>query len=317
MRPKKVLVSHIDRRPFQSTLKHDVSLQYLQGEESRYPQVLDQISEYDALIAVELAVDENLLAKAQNLKIVSNYGVGYDNVDVISAKARGCVVSNTPRSTARPTAVFAISLILSLLRKVTLTDRQIRTGKIKSFSDPNVLGTSPEGKILGIVGMGRIGKELAMIASSMGMSVIYHNRNRVDKEFETAYRCRYVDLDQLAKQADVVSLHVPFTSATDQLIDAHFIRKMKSTAFIVNTARGGVMDYDALGMALEESRIAGAALDVFPNEPQIPKVFIELDNVILTPHNGTGTMEARTQMFDEALQNVINFFSGAEFNRVV
>lgn len=317
MRPKKVLVSHVDRRPFQATIRHDVSLQYLEREETRYQQVLDQISEYDALIAVELAVDESLLASAHNLKIVSNYGVGYDNVDINSAKARGCIVSNTPMSTARPTAIFASSLILSLLRKVTLTDRQIRSGKIKSFSDPNVLGTSPEGKILGILGMGRIGKELAMIASSLEMSVIYHNRKRVDPEFEKAYRCTFVDLEQLALQSDVVSIHVPFTSETDQLVDAEFLKKMKSTAFIVNTARGGVMNYDALGVALEENRIAGAALDVFPNEPQIPPRFLQLDNVILTPHNGTGTMEARTQMFDEALQNVVNFFAGDDFSRVV
>ncbi|MDH3652301.1 MAG: hypothetical protein OEQ53_21610 [Saprospiraceae bacterium] len=317
MKGIKVLVSQTERLPFISDRSISFQRTYLPSEADRYDQTQQLLADYDALLAINVRVDQGLLKNAHHLKIISNFGVGYDNVDMEIANKHGLVVTNTPTSTSKPTAVFTIAVMLSLLRRVTATDRWLRSGQITSFNDPVILGTSVHGKTLGIIGMGRIGKEVARLAQSLGMRLIYYNRSRLlDEEFDVP-SCEYVSLDALFRRADVITIHTPLTSETRSLIDGTALKSMKPTAYLLNTARGGVVDYEALEKSLLNGQIAGAAIDVFPNEPNIPTGLRNMENVVLTPHNGTGTMEARQSMFEEAMQNIINFFEGKNISRVL
>jgi glyoxylate reductase len=219
-------------------------------------------------------VDGELLAAAgPQLRVVANYAVGVDNVDLATAAERGVTVSNTPDVLTRATAELTIALVLALLRRVAEGDRFLRRREPWVWSPTFMLGAGLEGKTLGIVGFGRIGREVARLADGLGM------------------RVRPGDLD-----ADVVSLHVPLTSETRHLIDEDALRRMRRDAFLVNTSRGPVVDEAALARALREGEIAGAALDVFECEPTIREELLELENVVLTPHLGSATAEARAAM---------------------
>ena len=284
----------------------------VENNTQKYEQVLDQIGDYDALIAINHKVDKAIMDKATNLKIISNYGVGYDNVDVAYAKEKGIAVTNLPRSTSAPTANLALGLMLSLMRKIVRHDRYLRMNQIPNWSDNRINGNSPENKILGIIGMGRIGKAMAKRATALGMKIWYHNRNQLSPEIEAAYGATYKPLNELASGSDVITIHTPLTASTYHILGREQIGMMKPSAFIVNTARGNVIDHEALIEALENQRIMGASLDVFPEEPIVPDALKTLDNVILTPHIGTGTVEARIAMFEEAFQNVVDFFAGKE-----
>ena len=279
---------------------------------NKHQQVLERIEHYDALLAINHAADKAIMDKGINLKIISNYGVGYDNVDTTYAKEKGIIVTNLPRSTSAPTANLALGLMLNVMRKIGRHDRYLRVNQIPNWSENSINGNSPENKILGIIGMGRIGKALAKRALALEMKIWYHNRNRLSQEEEKAYQATYKSLDELAAGADVISIHTPLNDSTFHILGAKQIELMKPSAFIINTARGNVIDYDALSEALENQKIKGAGLDVFPEEPIVPDRLKTLDNVIITPHIGTGTIEARIAMFEEAFQNVVDYFEGKE-----
>jgi lactate dehydrogenase-like 2-hydroxyacid dehydrogenase len=216
------------------------------------------------------------------LKVVANYGVGVNNVDLEAARARGVVVANTPDVLTRATAELAITLTLSLLRRVTEGDRMIRARKPWRFSLEFMLGQSLEGKRFGIIGPGRIGRETARLAEAFGATALFAGRSD--------------PLEPLLGEADVVSLHCPLTDDTHHLIDAAAFAAMRPTAVLVNTARGAVVDERALVAALLEGRIAGAALDVFEHEPAVPPELLELENVVLAPHLGSATRDTREAM---------------------
>jgi len=251
------------------------------------------------------SVDAELLAHAPQLKMIANYGVGYNNIDLAAATARGVPVSNTPGVLTDATADAAFALMLACARRVVEGDRRTRQGRFRHWAPLHFLGTEVSGKTLGIVGLGRIGRAVCRRAAGFGMRVLYHNRHRLPAEEEARLGAVYADLADLLAAADFVSLHVPLTEDTRCLIDADALRRMKPTAYLINTARGPVVDETALVQALQEGRIAGAGLDVYENEPDLTPGLAELENTVLLPHIGSATIETRTRMAELAAENLL------------
>lgn len=309
----KILVTYnLPRTPF-NNLPADWELTFPQNEEMPREEIIRLLPEYDVLLTIfhsHSPVDREIIDAGKRLRLISNYGVGYNNIDTAYAREKGIAVTNTPRSVCNPTAELAMALMLALARRVAECDRRIRTEKESLWGTMKNLGASLENKTLGIVGMGNIGKNVARKAEAFGMRVIYYNRRTEVSGF------RRVPLDTLLQEADFVSLHTPLTTETRHLIGARELSLMKPTAMLINTARGAVIDETALADALRQKRIAGAALDVFENEPHVTELLYRLDNVVLTPHIGTGTIDTRIAMAEEALANIRNFFQGTPTNVV-
>jgi glyoxylate reductase len=255
-----------------------------------------RVTDKDALICVLTdRVTPELLDAAPKLRIVSTIAVGYENIDVPAAKARGIIVTNTPDVLTEATAEMTWALILSAARRVTEGDRLIRRHGWKGWSLDFMLGTELRGKQLGIIGAGRIGRAVAAKAPAFGMTAVFGQRNA---------------LDQLIVSSDVISLHVPGGAATRHMIDRKTFARMKRSAIFVNTSRGSVVDEEALIWALKERLIAAAALDVFENEPNIREELMTIENVVLAPHLGSATRETRTAMADLAVGNVLAVAAG-------
>jgi len=259
----------------------------------------------------QFKVDEEVIRAADgNLKIIANYGVGYNNVDVDYATQCGIVVTNTPDPVVEPTAEHAFALMLAAARRIPECDRKMRIPQGLKWGVLENLGQTLYGKTLGIIGMGRIGQALARRAMASGMKIVYNNRSRLSPELEKLYQAEFLKLDELLKLSDVVSVHTPLLRETFHLIGRNGLQKMKGTAILVNTARGPVVDEVALIEALQHKLISYAALDVYEFEPEISKELLELDNVVLSPHNGTATIEARNEMSRFVSQNIIRYFDG-------
>ncbi|MHB8458604.1 MAG: 2-hydroxyacid dehydrogenase [Candidatus Limnocylindrales bacterium] len=252
-------------------------------------------------------VDSELLdAAGARLRVVSNYAVGYDNVDVAACTARGVAVGNTPGALTETTADFAFALLMAAGRRIPEGDRFVRTGRWRTWGPLLLLGADIHGATLGIVGFGRIGQAVARRASGFGMTVLYHNRTPVPEETERALGVTRVDLDELLARADFVSLHVSLTAETRGLIDAARLRSMRPTAILVNTARGPVVDQRALYEALRDGVIAGAALDVTDPEPIAPDdPLLSLDQCLVVPHIASATHATRGRMAEMAAANLI------------
>lgn len=279
--------------------------------------VLDHIAEYDGVIVAKMIFDKQMIDTAKNLKIISTYGVGFDHVDTEYAKENEIVVSNCPESVLRPTAELALTMILASARRIRYYDHTLREGVFLNADEYDNQGYSIEGKTLGILGMGRIGQQVARFAKALGMKVIYHNRHQLDEKIEAELDAKYVDFDELIKNADFLSLHAPATDETYHIINADVFKQMKDTAFLINVARGSLVDSDALISALKNDEIAGAALDVFENEPRPRQELVEMDNVIMTPHVGSATHVARFNLSKEAANNVLSFFKdGKAINQI-
>ena len=250
-------------------------------------------------------LDQELLDRAPCLKMIANCAVGYDNIDLQAASARGIPVSNTPGVLTEATADLAFALILATARRVVEGDRRTRTGQFKFFAPFLFLGTEVNGKTLGIVGLGRIGKAVARRARGFDMRVVYHDSRRIEASEEKALDVQYSDLKALLSEADFISLHVPLSPETRHLIGPQELRSMKSTAYLINTSRGPVVDEAALVEALREKRISGAGLDVYEHEPALAPGLTELENVVLLPHVGSATVETRTNMARLAAENLL------------
>lgn len=237
-------------------------------------------------------VDEELLqAVGSELRVVANYAVGYDNVDVDAATRHGVLVANTPGVLSEATAELTLALMLALVRRVAEGDRLVRRREPWNLAPTFMLGRGLQGRTLGIVGLGRIGSEVARLAAAFGMDVAYTNRSGpVDAPYE------WLPLQELLARVDTVSLHSPLTPETRHLIGRDELRAMRSEAFLVNTTRGPVVDERALVAALRAGEIAGAALDVYEREPEVAEGLLDLENVVLTPHLGSATMETREAM---------------------
>ncbi|MDP4008838.1 MAG: D-glycerate dehydrogenase, partial [bacterium] len=244
------------------------------------------------------------------LKVIANYAVGFDNIDLKAAKERNIIVTNTPGVLTETVAEHAVALLFALARRVVEADRFTRKGKYKGWAPMLLLGTGIAGKTLGIVGMGRIGGEIAKrMNGAFGMNVIYYDKFR-NKEMEKELGVLYVSLEKLLKTSDFVSLHVPLLPSTYHLISSKELSIMKKTSCLINTSRGPIIDEKALKEALESGRIRSAALDVFEFEPKLVPGLSKLENVILTPHIASATEETRGKMAEIATQNIIAVLEG-------
>lgn len=241
-------------------------------------------------------IDKEVMDKAgKDLKVIANYAVGYDNVDLKEATKRGIVVTNTPGVLTESVAEHAIALMMAVSKRLVEGDNFIREGRFKGWEPDLLIGTGLMGKTMGVVGLGRIGRWVARLALGLGMEVVYYSRSR-DEEFELANEVEYMSLERLLKKSDVVSLSVPLTKETEGMIGKKELGLMKKTAILINTARGEVVEEKELIGKLRKREIAGAGLDVFEDETKIPETLKKLPNVVLTPHIASATAEARLQM---------------------
>ena len=250
-------------------------------------------------------VDAALLAKAPHLKAVCNIGVGYNNVDVNAATQHKIMVTNTPGVLDETVADTAFAYVLATAKRMTESEQFLRNGEWKKNSLTLMLGRDVHHATLGIVGMGRIGQAVARRARGFDMNVIYYNRNRVTPDIERECSAAYVSKPELMKQADFIVLLVPYTPENHHLIGAAEIALMKSDAVLINIARGGIVDEVALIDALKQRKIFGAGVDVFENEPNFRKEFLELSNVVLLPHLGSASENTRRAMADLAAKNLV------------
>lgn len=272
--------------------------------------LLNSISDCSGIIAAAINIDEEVMDAAAKLRIISVYGSGFDNIDIKAATERGILVTNIPDVVTDSTAELTMGLMVDVMRRISETDRLLRRGDSSSWGMLNNLGRVLYGKELGIVGMGRIGRAVAKRASAFGMRISYYNRKRLDPIIEMELDVAYKRLDDLLKAADVLSIHTPLTNETKHLIGERELSIMKPGAYLINTARGAVIDEKALVNRLAEGKLAGAGLDVYEGEPHISPGLLKMDNVVLTPHIGTNTIETSLHMTKESAQNIINFFSG-------
>jgi glyoxylate reductase len=257
-------------------------------------------------------VDAAFLAAAPRLGLVANVAVGYNNIDVAACTGRGVCVTNTPGVLTEATADIAMGLILMVTRRLAEGERLIRSRAPWKWGMFMMLGTGIQQRTLGIIGMGAIGEALARRARAFGMQVVYHNRRAVAPEVEAELGARRVDLDELLGTADVVSVNCPYSPDTHHLIDAAALARMRSTAFLINTARGPIVDEAALVAALEQGTIAGAGLDVFELEPEVHAGLLDRDDVVLIPHLGSATVETRGAMAALAARNAVAFAASDE-----
>ena len=256
-------------------------------------------------------IDEEVLASAGNdLKAVCNVAVGYNNIDVAACKNKNVLVTNTPGVLTDATADIAMALILMTTRRLSEGERVIRNQDPWAWGMFYMLGSSIQNQTLGIVGMGQIGIATALRAKSFGMKIIYTRRNRLDEKIEKELSAQYVSLDDLLQQSDIVSLHCPYSTETHHLISDAQLSKMKKTSYLINTARGPIVNEEALANALINKTIAGAGLDVYENEPKVNDKLLKLDNVVLLPHLGSATVETRTAMATTAANNALEILSG-------
>jgi glyoxylate reductase len=274
-------------------------------------ELLRRVAGADAVVSLLTErIDAELLdAAGPQLKVVANVAVGYDNIDVPACTERGILATNTPGVLTEATADIALGLILGATRRLGEGERLIRSGQAWKWGMFFLLGSSLQGKTLGVVGMGGIGQATARRAKAFGMEIVYQSRSEIDAGIAAELGARRVELDELLAISDIVSLHCPYGPATHHLIGSEQLAAMKSSAYLVNTARGPIVDEAALAAALREGQIAGAGLDVFENEPTVHPGLLELENVVLVPHLGSATVETRTAMAMLAADNALAVLS--------
>jgi len=300
-------------------LKEKYELDVYEGEEFlTKEEMLKRVKDADAVITqLRDPVDKEFIDAGKKLKIIANYAVGYNNINVEYAKSKGIYVTNTPGVLTEATADIAWALILAVARKIISADRFVREGKFKGWKPKLFLGYEIHGKTLGIIGMGRIGQAVARRALGFGMNIIYHNRKRLPEEVEKKYSASYVDLETLLKNSDFISINVPLTDETYHLLDEKRLNLLKPNAILVNTARGPVVDEKALYKLLKEGKIAGAGFDVYENEPFLTPGLEKLENVVLLPHIGSATFETRSKMSIMVAENVIDALEGRKPKNLV
>jgi glyoxylate reductase len=274
-------------------------------------ELLARVADKDALVVLLTEkVDAELLAAAPKLRVASTVSVGFDNIDVPACTQRKVVATNTPGVLDETTADLAWTLLMAIARRIVEGDSWVRSGTWPGWDIDQLLGGDVWGKTLGLIGFGRIGRAMAVRARGFQMRVLYQNRTRAAADVERELHAELVDLDRLLRESDFISLHVPLSAETRHLISRDALDKMKPTAYLVNTARGPVVDEAALAEALERKKIAGAALDVYEQEPNVHPALLPLRNVILAPHIGSASIDTRTKMAVMAANNAAAFFDG-------
>jgi glyoxylate reductase len=282
-------------------------------------ELIKAASNFDALITMLAdTIDKDVLESGKDrLKIVANYAVGYNNIDFEKAKELGIYVTNTPGVLTETTADLAWALMLAISRRIVESDAFTRSGKFEGWKPEIFLGNDVYGKILGIIGFGNIGQAVARRAIGFNMKVYYYQRHKVAPEIEKSLHATYLSLEEVLTKSDFISLHVPLTKETYHLIDNKRLSLIKKTAYLINTARGPVIDEKALCQKLKNNEIAGAALDVYENEPIICEDLFKLNNVILTPHIGSASYETRSKMSLMVAKDVIQSLNGEKPDHLV
>jgi len=306
MKPR-VLITRVLPEPALEVVRQVCEVQLDPLDQPLTPAALRQavIGKQGVLCLVTDRLDAQVLDAATELKVVSNVAVGYDNIDVAAATQRGILVTNTPGVVTESTADLTWSLLCSLARRIAEGDRYIRAGKWRDWTLLLMAGSDIHGKTLGICGMGRIGQAVARRAKGFNMRILYYNRQRLDTALESELNATWVEKRTLLQQADFVSLHVPLSAVTTHFIGLEELRMMRPTAYLINAARGPVVDEAALIQALQQGWIAGAALDVFEHEPDVPQALQALENVVLVPHIGSASVATRTRMAVMAAENLV------------
>jgi glyoxylate reductase len=293
-------------------LRGSVEVDVHQGElPPTKEEIIKHTKDKDGLLSLLTdRIDSEVMDSCRSLKVISNYAVGYDNIDVAAATERGIVVTNTPGVLTETVADFTWALLMASARRVVEADRFTRAGKWKTWGPTLLLGNDVIGKTLGIVGAGRIGSSVAKRATGFDMRVLYTDSVRKE-DFEKQTGAKFTDLDTLLRESDFVSLHVPLTEETRHMIAEAEFNKMKPTAVLINTSRGPVVDEEALYHALVSGRISGAALDVFEKEPILASnPLLKLKNVVVTPHIASASVETRDKMAEIAAESILDIFSG-------
>lgn len=276
-------------------------------------QLIDAVKRANVLVpTVTDRVDARVLSQANpDLRLIANFGTGVDHIDLATARQRGITVTNTPGVLTEDTADMTMALLLAVPRRLSEGERLLRAGKWEGWSPTGMLGHRIWGKRLGIIGMGRIGRAVARRAKAFGLSIHYHNRHRLPAEIEDEVEATYWEsLDQMLARMDIISVNCPHTPATYHLLSERRLRLLKPHAFIINTARGEVIDENALVRLLQQGKIGGAGLDVFEREPAVHPKLVEMDNVVLLPHMGSATIEGRIDMGEKVLINIKTFVDG-------
>lgn len=276
-------------------------------------ELVQAMAEFDVLCpTVSDRIDAGVIAGGDRVRLIANYGVGFDHIDLAAAGAKGIAVSNTPGVLTDATADIALTLLLMAARRAGEGERELRAGNWTGWRPTHLIGSGLKGKVLGLVGMGRIAIATARRAKhGFGMRIAYYGRHACDPAVAAELEAEFVpELSDLLAASDFVSLHVPGGAATANLIDAAALAAMKPGSYLINTARGGVVDHDALAEALRSGKLAGAGLDVYPEEPKVPAALLGLENVVLLPHLGSADAETRIAMGMKALANVEAFARG-------
>lgn len=275
-------------------------------------EIMERIQNAEGLVCpLSDKIDKEIIDAGKNLKIISNYGAGYDNIDVDYVKEKGIIVTNAPApSSAVSTAELTFALILSAARRLSQAEKNLREGNFLGWRPAYFLGTELRGKTLGIIGMGNIGKNVAKRALAFEMKVIYHSRNR--KEDVEEWGAVYKDKEEVIRNADFLTIHTAFKQELHHMIGEKEFDSMKDSAYFINAARGPLMDESALVKVLKSGSIKGAALDVYEFEPKVSEELLELDNVLLIPHLGNATVEARMEMGEAVVHNLLDYKKGED-----
>jgi glyoxylate reductase len=281
------------------------------GAQPDREELLRRVAGAAALVAdPTVPVDAELVdAAGESLRVVANFAVGYDNVDVAACRERGVIVTNTPDVLTNATAELAVALMLAAARRLGEAERIVRGGRWAGWEPKQLLGRELSGAVVGIVGLGRIGTRVAELLRGFEVELLYATRSP-RPEAERRLRAEHATLEALLERSDFVTLHVPLSPQTRHLIDAHALQRMKPGAILVNTSRGGLVDAAALAQAIRDGRLAGAGLDVYEHEPQVPPELMDLERVVLTPHVGSATAAARDAMAQLVAENVIAVLEG-------
>lgn len=273
-------------------------------------EIIERLGDKEGLLCLLTdPIDKEVLDSAPRLKMISTYAVGYDNIDVKEASRRKIPVANTPGVLTETVADFTWALILSVARKIVEGDKMVREGKFKGWGPLVLVGSDVYEKTLGIIGAGRIGQAVARRAKGFNMNILYYDKER-RPDFERECNATFIDMEKLLQQSDYVSLHTPLTNETYHLIGEKELKMMKKTSYLINTARGKCVDEKALIKALKNKEIAGAALDVYENEPYLSPYLTELDNVVLAPHAASASIQTRTKMAIIAAENMLAGLEG-------
>lgn len=316
MDKKKILVTGIVPKEGLRKLMDRFDVTYSEDRPFSRDYVLEHLSEYDGWLLMGQKGDKEMIDAGENLQIISLNAVGFDHVDTAYAKEKGIIVSNSPQAVRVPTAEMTFALILAASKRLAFYDSIVRSGEWIDPSEQRYQGLTLQGSTLGIYGMGRIGLTVANFAKAFGMTVVYNDVYRLPEDKEKELGVTYIEFDQLIKTADVITIHAPALPSTIHKFNKDVFAKMKNRSYLINAARGPIVSEEALIEALKEGEIAGAGLDVFENEPQVSEGLRSLDNVIMSPHAGTGTIEGRRTLAEEAADNIIAFFDGKPQNIV-